>query len=57
MPDPLEQGLNLLDGRMMIAIMMGNYPALDPFPPKLRSYVMSKKSDYGSHTRHAVHMS
>lgn len=42
---------------MMVAVMMGNYPALDPFPPKLRSFVMTKKSDYGSHTRHAVHMS
>ena len=40
MPDPLEQALGLFNPQMMVAIMMGNYPALDPFPPKARQHIM-----------------
>ena len=56
MPDPLEQAMGLFDPKMMVAVVMGNYPALDPLPPKFHAYVVQKKADYGSHTRHAVHM-
>lgn len=56
MPDPLEQAMGLFDPKMMVAVVMGNYPALDPLPPKIHAYVGQKKADYGSHTRHAVHM-